>query len=84
MRDYYLNEGTNIKDKTEEEIKKELITSINNVILELNTAHENYDSAVGEELIDYYSYQIKAFQSKYDYLIKIIKGMGINQFKKII
>lgn len=84
MSEYYLNEGKNIKDKTEEEIKKELITSINNVILELNTAHENYDNAVGKEMIDYYSYQIKAFQSKYDYLIKTIKNMNINQFKKII
>lgn len=83
MKNYYLNDGENIKDKSEEEIKKELITSINNVILELNLAHENYDNAVGE-LIDYYSYQIKAFQSKYDYLIKTIKDMNITQFKKII
>ena len=84
MREYYLNEGNSIKDKSEDEIKKELITSINNVILDLNTAHENYNNAVGEELIDYYSYQIKAFQSKYDYLIKVIKRMDINQFRKII
>ena len=83
MRDYYLNEGLIIKDKTETEIKKELITSINNVILELNLAHENYDNAVGE-LIDYYSYQIKAFQSKYDYLIKTAKDMNVNRFQKII
>lgn len=83
MRDYYVSEGNKIKDKTEEEIKKELITSINNVILELNFAHENYDNAVGE-LIDYYSYQIKAYQSKYDYLLKTIKKMGISQFKKIV
>lgn len=83
MRDYYVSEGNQIKDKTEDEIKKELITSINNVILELNFAHENYDNAVGE-LVDYYSYQIKAFQSQYDYLIKTIKSMGISQFQKII
>ncbi len=83
MRDYYLNEGKSIKDKTDLEIKKELITSINNVILELNIAHENYDNAVGE-LIDYYSYQIKAFQSKYDYLLRIVKGMNISQFSQIM
>lgn len=83
MKDYYLREGVGIKDKSEYEIKKELITSINNVILELNLAHENYDNAVGE-LIDYYSYQIKAFQAKYDYLIKTIKNMNITQFQKII
>ncbi len=83
MRDYYVSEGNQIKDKTEDEIKKELIRSINNVILELNFAHENYDNAVGE-LVDYYSYQIKAFQSQYDYLIKTIKSMGISQFQKII
>lgn len=83
MRDYYISEGNQIKDKTEDEIKKELITSINNVILELNFAHENYDNAVGE-MVDYYSYQIKACQSKYDYLLKVIKQMGISRFQKII
>lgn len=84
MKDYYLKEGDIIRDKTEDEIKKELITSVNNVILDLNTAHENYDNAVGKEMIDYYSYQIKALQSKYGYLLKIIKNMNINRFKKII
>ena len=84
MREYYLNEGNSIQDKSEDEIKKELITTINNVILDLNTAHENYNNAVGEELIDYYSYQIKAFQSKYDYLIKVVKRMDANQFRKFI
>ena len=83
MREHYLNEGADIKDKSECEIKKELISSINNVILELNLAHQNYDSASGE-LIDYYLYQIKAFQSKYDYLIKIVKEMNLNKFEKVI
>ena len=67
---------------TNMEVEKTRMPS--NVILELNIAHENYDNAVGEELIDYYSYQIKAFQSKYDYLIKVVKKMDINQFRKII
>lgn len=78
MKDYYLREGSAIRDKTDDEIKKELITSINNVILELNIAHQNYDVAEGE-MIDYYSYQIKAFQSKYDYLIKTAKNMNFSQ-----
>lgn len=60
--------------KSDEDVKKELIRTIKNVILELNTAYENYDSAT-EELVDYYSYQIKANQARYDYLLKTIRKM---------
>ena len=38
--------------------KKELISSINNVILEMENSYDNYDLATGE-LIDYYAYDIK-------------------------
>ena len=43
---------------------------------ELNVARQNFEYAQGD-LIDYYSYQIKANQSKLDYLIKLAKKKGI-------
>ena len=50
-----------------EETKKELISSINNVILELENSYENYNIASGK-MIDYYAYDIKAKQARYNYL----------------
>ena len=42
----------------------------------LNNARSNFEYAE-DDLIDYYTYQIKAHQSKLDYLIKIAKRKGI-------
>ena len=39
-------------------------------------AKSNFEYAE-DDLIDYYTYQIKAHQSKLDYLIKIAKRKGI-------
>lgn len=47
--------------------KKELISCINHVILEIENAYENYNVATGE-MIDFYAYDIKAKQAKYNYL----------------
>ena len=43
---------------------------------ELIVANKNFESAEGE-LVDYYSYQIKASKAKLDYLIKQVKIKGI-------
>ena len=43
---------------------------------DLSVASKNFESAE-EELVDYYSYQIKANKSKLDYLIKQVKIKGI-------
>lgn len=62
--------------KIENELaKKELIYSINNVILEIENSYENYDLATGE-LIDYYAYDIKAKQAKYKYLRQQLKELN--------
>jgi hypothetical protein len=62
----------------EEKIKNEieLLKSILNTKKELITANKNFEVAEGE-LIDYYSYQIKANKAKLDYLIKKVKTKGI-------
>ena len=54
----------------------ELLKSILDTKRELNTANNNFESAEGE-LVDYYSYQIKANKAKLDYLIKQVKQKGI-------
>ncbi len=85
MHNYYLNETNQIKtgELSKAEIKEQLFSELEKAILELNTAHENYNSASGK-LIDYYSYQIKAAQTKYDYLLKLTKEMNLSKFQKIV
>ena len=61
------------KDKNTE---LELIQSILQTSKELDLSNKNFESAEAE-LIDYYSYQIKANKAKLDYLIKEVKQKGI-------
>ncbi len=63
-------------EKTEEEFNIELIKSIIKTKADLENANKNYEFAEGE-LIDYYLYQIKANQSKLNYLLKKAKRNGI-------
>ena len=65
-----------IKDKTEIEKEIELVKNIIKVNEELTIANENFQF-VEDELVDYYTYQIKANQSKLNYLLKVAKTMGI-------
>lgn len=65
-----------IKDSNEEKEKKEIIVSIIRTKMELDNNRKNFEFAE-EELIDYYLYQIKANQSKLDYLIKKAKDKKI-------
>lgn len=51
----------------------ELMRDVIKAKLNLEAARKNYEYAEGD-LIDYYAYQIKAEQSKLDYLIKKIKN----------
>lgn len=63
-------------DKTEEEKEYELIINILKTRKELEEATKNFEYAEAE-LIDYYTYQIKANRSKLDYLLKKAKNKGI-------
>lgn len=67
---------TKIEDKSEEEKNLELIVSIIKTKNDLNSAHKNFEFAE-EGLIDYYAYQIKANQTKLDYLMKKAQKKGI-------
>ncbi len=75
MLEEYVKEEKVI-DKTDEEKNLELIISVLKTKQDLNLAHKNFEYAE-EGLIDYYSYQIKANQTKLDYLMNKARKKGI-------
>ncbi len=75
MSEEYIKEQK-VRDKTEDEKDLELIISVLKTKQDLNLAHKNFEYAE-EDLIDYYSYQIKANQTKLDYLMKKARKKGI-------
>lgn len=75
MEEFYVKE-TKIVEATQEEQEKALINSIIETKKNLNIAHKNFEFA-NDDLVDYYSYQIKANTSKLDYLTKLAKARGI-------
>ena len=75
MEEKYLQE-IKVDEKSEIQKEKELIETIAETSMELRRANNNFNFARGE-LIDYYVYQIKANQSKLNYLIKLAKRKGI-------
>ena len=75
MQNEYIRE-TKIIEKTEFEKENELNKSIISTREELKIANKNFEYAQ-DELVDYYSYKIKANQAKLDYLIKMAKTKGI-------
>ena len=74
QREYVREEK--IIEKTEMEKELELIRTIIKTREELKIANRNFEYAK-DDLVDYYTYQIKANQAKLDYLIKIAKTKGI-------
>ena len=81
MKEEYIKES-DIRDKNEEEKNEELIKTIWITKNRLAQAHQNFEFAE-DDLIDYYSYNIKANQSKLDYLIKIAKMKGLIMDKRL-
>ena len=75
QNEIYVRE-VNIVEKTEIEKEQELIRMIIKTREDLKAANRNFEYAE-DDLIDYYTYQIKANQSKLDYLIKLAKTKGI-------
>ena len=75
MQEEYLLEKM-LKGKTDKEKEIELMQTIIETKEMLKIARSNFEYAE-DDLIDYYTYQIKANQSKLDYLIKVAKRKGI-------
>ena len=75
MQEEYLIEKM-VKGKTDKEKEVELMRTIIETKEMLKNARCNFEYAE-DDMIDYYTYQIKAHQSKLDYLIKIAKRQGM-------
>lgn len=75
MREEYKKESK-IAEKTQEQKEIELMTSMINVKKELEEASKNFEFAEGD-LIDYYTYQMKASRAKMDYIVKKAKEDGV-------
>ena len=75
MNEEYVRENK-IQDKSEEEKRMELLINIIKTKKDLDYSNNNFEYAENE-LIDYYTYQIKANKTKLDYLIKKAQSKGI-------
>ena len=73
--DKYIQEEK-IIDKTDEEKEIDLLVSIYKAKKELDEANYNFEYAEGD-LIDYYTYKMKATGAKLDYFLKKAKNLGI-------
>lgn len=75
---------TKIFDKSDEEKEIDIVISIIKTRNELEVATHNFEYAK-DDLIDYYTYQIKATRAKLDYLIKKAKekGLSLDMIKQI-
>lgn len=65
-----------IIEKSENEKQLELVIHILKTKKALEEATKNFEFAEGD-LIDYYTYQIKANRAKLDYLVKSAKEIGL-------
>lgn len=63
---------------------EDLIESIRLARMEWLDATRNFDFAQDEEIIDYYTYQIKASETRYQYLLKLARKKGLKTSKKDI
>lgn len=75
MDDNFVKENK-IYEKTEEETQEELIKAIIQTKKQLELASKNFEYADGD-LIDYYTYEIKANRARLDYLVKKAKSKSI-------
>ena len=70
----YIMKKFNEKEKQRE---SELIKNLKIAQDELEMAVNNYEFAKEPELVDYYTYNIKAAQMKYEYLLRKAKEKGM-------
>ena len=84
MKEEEYKKEIKITEKTQQERELELMISIIKARKELEVANLNFEYAQ-EDLIDYYTYQIKATRAKFDYLVKQAKSqkMALDMIKQI-
>ena len=57
--------------------RENLLECIKNARREWMSANTNFEYAVENDLVDYFTYKIKACEVRYEYLLKIAKERGI-------
>ena len=65
------------KSKPYDEDTQNLLENLKNAQNDFKTAVANFEFAEDPELIDYYTYKIKATQTRYQYLLKKAKERGL-------
>ena len=65
------------KSKPYDDDTQDLIKNLKNAQNDFETAVSNYEFADDPELVDYYTYKIKATQTRYQYLLKKAKERGL-------
>lgn len=64
--------------------KKELIECINRARNDWINANREFEYAQNDEIVDYYTYKIKACQVRYEYFLKLAKRKGITINKEYL
>ena len=76
-----LNNSLKVVNTAEAELlgaeRESLIIDIKKVKSDLSDAYSNFNYVSDSLMIDYYTYQIKAFETRFEYLIKKAKALGI-------
>jgi hypothetical protein len=57
--------------------REKILIEIKNLKSDLAEAYNNFDYASDFLMVDYYTYQIKAFETKFEYLLKKAKEAGL-------
>jgi len=65
------------KTKPYDDDTQDLINNLKSAQKDFETAVSNYEFAEEPELVDYYTYKIKATQTRYQYLLKKAKERGL-------
>ncbi|MCX7843313.1 MAG: YaaL family protein [Clostridia bacterium] len=69
--------NTSVTAVDDSEEIRQLLEYINVTRTEWSAAVKNFEFAESEEIVDYYTYKIKAYEVMYEYLIKQAKEKGI-------
>lgn len=80
LHNFFLQQKTPIKMKMDEDDgeAKEILDNLLQAQKELEIANRNFEFVQEQELIDFYIYQMKAAQTRYQYLLKKAKEKKIN------
>lgn len=54
-----------------------LLAEIERVKCQMQEAYNNFDYVQDSLMVDYYTYQLKAYEAKFEYLIKKAKEIGL-------